>query len=220
MTEPTLRHAAATVHGRYLVRAPKSTPADHWFIGFHGYAQSAAIFMPGLLRCDPAGEWLVASVQALHPFYTKSDDVVANWMTREDREHAIADNTAYGANVLDALAAEFGEPRALVLAGFSQGVAQAYRVALNGRRAATALITVGGDTPPELKRGGTQPWPRVTMLTGETDAWYTPARLAEDAASVRAAGADVREHVFAGGHEWNDGVVGAISVELSKIRAR
>lgn len=218
MNDPTLRHATATVHGRYLIRAPHRAPADHWFIGFHGYAQSAAIFMPGLLRCDPAGEWLVASVQALHPFYTKSDDVVANWMTREDREHAIADNTSYGANVLDALAAEFGEPRVLVFSGFSQGVAQAYRVALNGRRAADALVTVGGDTPPELKRGGALPWPRVTMLTGETDGWYTPARLAEDATSVRAAGADVREQVFAGGHEWNDAVVAAVAQVLTETR--
>ncbi|MEQ1832868.1 MAG: hypothetical protein ABL977_07410, partial [Candidatus Eisenbacteria bacterium] len=143
-------------------------------------------------------------------------DVVANWMTREDRELAIADNTAYSATVLDQLEAEFGAPRALVLAGFSQGVAMAYRAALNGRRLIDTLFTVGGDTPPELRSGGAQPWPRVVMLTGESDAWYTPARLASDAALVRAAGAEVHEQVYAGGHEWNDAVVGALSAALAQ----
>lgn len=217
-SEPLLRHAPATVHGRYLVRPPRerSGPAG-WLVGFHGYAQSAAVFLPGLLRADPTERWLVASVQAPHPFYTRSDEVVANWMTREDRELAIEDNIAYAATVLDRLESEFGAPRAIVVAGFSQGVAMAYRTALMGRRNCDTLFAVGGDTPPELRSGGAQPWPRVVMLTGETDAWYTPARLAADAALVREAGAEVREHVFAGGHEWNDAVVSALAGALAGV---
>ena len=204
------------MHGRYLVRPARGNTPAAWLVGFHGYAQSAAIFLPGLLRADLEERWLVASVQAPHPFYTKSEDVVANWMTREDRELAIADNTAYSATVLDQLEAEFGAPRAIVLAGFSQGVAMAYRAALNGRRRIDTLFTVGGDTPPELRDGGAQRWPRVVMLTGESDAWYTPARLASDAALVRAAGAEVHEQVFAGGHEWSDAVVAALSAALEQ----
>ena len=50
-------------------------------------------------------------------------------MTKEDREPAIADNTAYVANVLSAVAEEFGLTRPLIYAGFSQGVAMAYRAA-------------------------------------------------------------------------------------------
>lgn len=219
MTEPNtdalLRHAPATVHGRYLVRPSRGGAPAGWLVGFHGYAQSAAIFLPGLLRADPDERWLVASVQAPHPFYTRSDEVVANWMTREDRELAIADNTTYSATVLDQLEAEFDAPRAIVLAGFSQGVAMAYRAALNGRRGIDTLFTVGGDTPPELRSGGAQPWPRVVMLTGQADAWYTPARLAGDAAQVRAAGAEVHEQVFAGGHEWNEAVVASLSAALA-----
>lgn len=216
--DPLLRHAPATVHGRYLVRPPRAGAPERWLVGFHGYAQSAAIFLPGLVQADPDARWLVASVQAPHPFYTRTDDVVANWMTREDRELAIADNTAYAATVLDQLEREFGAPRAIVVAGFSQGVAMAYRVALNGRRHVHTLFAVGGDTPPELRGGGVQPWPRVVMLTGEADAWYTPARLATDAALVRAAGADAQAHVFVGGHEWNDAVVVALGRVLGTGR--
>ena len=216
MPGPLLRHATAVVHGRYLVQPPATGAARLWLVGFHGYGQSAALFLPGLVRAVRADGWLVASVQALHPFYTKSDDVVANWMTSEDRELAILDNIGYTDAVGDALEREFGAPRAIVYAGFSQGVAMAYRAALQGRRRASALFTVGGDTPPELRGGGTQPWPRVVMLTGEADGWYTPARLESDAAHVRGAGGDVRTRVFAGGHEWNDAVVEALAGVLDE----
>lgn len=217
MSEPLLRHAPATVHGRYLVRPSRGGAPAGWLVGFHGYAQSAAIFLPGLLRADPDERWLVASVQAPHPFYTRSDEVVANWMTREDRELAIADNIGYTATVFDQLESEFGTPRAIVVAGFSQGVAMAYRAALMGRRTCDALFAVGGDTPPELRGGGVQPWPQVVLLTGGSDAWYTPARLEADAELVRQAGADVRTLVFSGGHEWNDEVVAVLSDVLANV---
>jgi predicted esterase len=205
--EPLLRHAPATVHGRYLVRPPRDAGPACWLVGFHGYAQSAKLFLPDLVRAEPLARWLVAAVQAPHPFYTRSEEVVANWMTREDRDLAIADNIAYTDTVLDQLEQEFGAPRAIMLAGFSQGVAMAYRAALMGRRPCDALFAVGGDTPPELHAGGKQPWPRVVLLTGQKDEWYTPARLEKDAEQVRQAGARVRSHVFAGGHEWNSAVI-------------
>ena len=137
----------ATVHGRTLVR-PSSGPRGHWLVGFHGQAQSAEVFLPGLVAADPDARWCVAAVQALHPHYNRRDEVVATWMTRQDREHAIADNVAYVDAVLDALAREHGEPRTLVLAGFSQGVAMAWRAARMGRRRATVLFTVGGTPRP------------------------------------------------------------------------
>lgn len=217
MSEPLLRHVPATVHGRTLIRPPAGTAAAPWFVGFHGYAQSAEIFLPGLVHAAPSRDWLVASVQALHPFYTRSNEVVANWMTSQDRELAITDNTGYAANVLDRLVQEYGEPSALVLAGFSQGVAMAYRCALNGRRPCAGLVAVGGDTPPELRGGGVQPWPRVLMLTGTADAWYTPARLEADAAIVRATGAEVATQVFEGGHEWSEPVESMVREFLNRI---
>lgn len=217
MTDPLLRHVPATVHGRTLVRPPVGPHPAPWLVGFHGYAQSAEIFLPGLVQAAPSAQWLVASVQALHPFYTRNNDVVANWMTSQDRELAIEDNTGYAADVLDTLAREFGEPSAIVLAGFSQGVAMAYRSALHGRRPCAGLVTVGGDTPPELHGGGARSWPRVLKLTGTADAWYTPARLESDAAIVRAAGAEVATQVFEGGHEWGEPVVAAVREFLTRL---
>jgi predicted esterase len=213
-----LRHAPATVHGRYLVQPPREGADGLWLVGFHGYAQSADVFLERLAGLSRGGRWRVVSVQALHPFYTgRSEQVVANWMTRQDRELAIADNVAYVDAVLDQLEREFGSPRAIVYAGFSQGVAMAYRAGLLGRRACAAIIACGGDVPPELEPAQTRAWPQVLAATGRDDAYYPPARLEQDLAVLRARRPDVRTLVFEGGHEWPAALAGAAGPLLDEI---
>src|SRR5439155_9648192 len=112
---------AATVHGRFLVRAG---PPERLLIGFHGFAETAEVHMNELLKIDGTDAWTIASIQALHPFYAgRSQQIGASWMTRLDRELAIADNVAYVRSVV----ATFHPPEKVVFAGFSQGVAMAYR---------------------------------------------------------------------------------------------
>lgn len=215
--EPLLRHAPATVHGRYLVRPARSRGAAPWLVGFHGYAQSADVMLEPFVRAAGSDRWLVASVQALHPFYVaRTNEVVANWMTRQDRELAIPDNVAYVDTVLDQLEREFGAPSALVFAGFSQGVAMAYRAALLGRRSATALVAAGGDVAPDVLDAA-RTWPPVFLATGRDDTWYTPARLEAEAAKLRERGAHVRTLVFEGGHEWGEAVAEAVAGLLKGI---
>ena len=174
---PLLRHAPAVVHGRYFVRPAAAGATGLWLVGFHGQGQTAEVFLEPLARTPRSDRWLVAAVQGLNRYYAgRTQDVVANWMTRQDREYAIADNVAWVDGVLDRLAAEFGEPRAIVFAGFSQGVAMAYRAALLGRRGCAAVVACGGDVPPELKRDAPRAWPAVLAATGSSDGWYTPAR--------------------------------------------
>jgi predicted esterase len=169
-------------------------------------------------RVAPGPGWLVASVQGLNRSYTaRTHAVVANWMTREDREFAIADNIAYVDTVCDQLEREFGSPSAIAFAGFSQGVAMAYRAARRGRRECTAILAVGGDVPPELKEPGARAWPHVLAATGERDGWYTPARLAEDMAFLRTVRPDAHPLVFDGGHEWAEPLVAAARPWLQAI---
>ena len=74
---------AATVHGRFLVRAG---PPERLLIGFHGYAETAETHMHELLKIGGVDEWTVVAVQALHPFYTaRTQQIVASWMTKLDR---------------------------------------------------------------------------------------------------------------------------------------
>lgn len=220
-SEPLLRHAPATFHGRFLVDVPPAPAQPNcWLVGFHGYAQSAQIFLPSLTQAPRSNAWLVTAVQAPHPFYTRGDrSIVANWMTREDRELAIADNIGYVDNVLDRLHAEFGAPRAIVFLGFSQGAAMAYRAALRGKRRAAALLSVCGDIPPDVRDTPRDSWPPLHMITGTRDEWYPPSRMADEAAIARAAGATVDTRAFEGGHEFSPEVVAKLGELLAQTES-
>ena len=66
---PLLRHAPATVQGRYLVVPPHAGVARHHFFGFHGQAQTAEVMADAFSGSVPDDDWLVVSVQALNIHY-------------------------------------------------------------------------------------------------------------------------------------------------------
>lgn len=195
---------ATTTHGRFLAEPPAGAGPFPVLMGFHGYAESAAVHLPQLARLDPAHEWLRVSVQALHRFYARgAAEVVASWMTREDREHAIADNVAYANAVHAAVRRDYSAGGPVVVVGFSQGVAQAYRVALALGPACAGVVALGGDVPPDVAaRAGDLP--PVLIGQGSRDPWYGPEARADDVATLRAAGARWSVCEFEGGHEWAD----------------
>ena len=122
-------------------------------------------------------------------------------MTKEDRELAIADNVAYVAKVLAAVADEYGITRPLIYAGFSQGVAMAYRAAALAQRPCDGVIALAGDVPPDVAPLASS-LPKVLLGRGSEDKWYTGEMAAKDRAVLQKAGVTVIEHVFDGGHEW------------------
>lgn len=200
-----LRHAPAQVHGRYFLHPQTSGAGSLWLVGFHGQGQTADEFLEFLDRIPRSSAWRIASVQGLNRHYaSRGQRIAATWMTSQDRELAIADNVAWVNTVLDAIEEECGAPRSIVFAGFSQGVAMAYRAGLLGLRSCAAIIAGCGDVPPELESRAIRTWPRVLAATGTKDTWYTPARLESDLAFLRARGADASMLVFEGGHEWSD----------------
>ena len=211
-SEPLLRTSEARVHGRYLVRTP--TTAGPWpaLFSFHGYGEDASTNMTVLQRIPSASEWLLVGVQALHPFYTKNERIVASWMTRQDRELAIADNVRYVAGVVEAVSHEFGPTSPIVFAGFSQGVAMAYRAA--ARIPAAGIIALAGDVPPDI----TQPLPEVLIGRGTADNWYTDDKMAADVSRLQGLARNVETCVFEGGHEWTDAFAAAAGTFLQRVR--
>jgi predicted esterase len=94
----------------------------------------------------------------------------------------------------------------VVFAGFSQGVAMAYRAACRGPRRATGIIAVGGDLPPELAQDPAVVFPPILLVRGASDEWYKAEKFEEDKASLTLGGADVTAVTAGCGHEWNDEV--------------
>ena len=197
------RTLPTTVHGHYWVRpatAPSPAGGDAptpLLVGFHGYGETAEDHLAALESIPRTDRWTLAAVQALHPFYTRFGKVVASWMTKLDREHAIADNTAYAAAAAEAIRKKTGATGPLVFAGFSQGVAMAYRAA--AAVPCDGLIALAGDVPPDVDPAAL---PAVLLGRGLGDEWYDEAKMTADLERLRPAGVAIETCVFDGGHEW------------------
>jgi predicted esterase len=234
MPECLVLSVDAPTHGRVLVRPPLSSPPGApatpvagagpstapLLVGFHGYAENAERHLAQLERIPGCDAWRLAAVQGLHRFYAgRFEEVVASWMTRQDREQAIADNIAYVDRVVETIRRDHPFS-ALVFAGFSQGAAMAYRAALHGKARADGIVALGGDVPPDVHGVPGARFPPVLIGRGTRDTWYTDDKLRADVELLRSKGVAVRELVFEGGHEWTDAFRDAAAELLAAVAMR
>lgn len=195
----------ARIHGRYLVR---DGPPARLLLGFHGYAQNAEIHMADLEAIPGIDAWTVVAVQALNRFYLgRTPDTAACWMTRQDRELVIADNIDYVRSVV----ATLPPAETIVVEGFSQGAAMAYRAAAHLDRV-TGIVILGGDVPPDVDGA----LPPLLIGRGEDDDWYTEEKFKKDLKSLDGR-ARVETAVFKGRHEWTDAFRSAAGQFLSRL---
>ena len=188
-------------HGRYLVSTPSETDAP-LLVGFHGYGENAEDGLQRLQTIPGSDRWLLVSVQALNRFYrTRTNEIVASWMTRQNRKLAIDDNIAYVAGVIREVREEWSAGKTLVLAGFSQGVAMAFRAAVSVDPV-TGVIALGGDVPPELNSSSLSRIPSALIGRGARDEFYPAATHAQDERRLREAAIDLRVVSLDAAHEW------------------
>lgn len=213
-----VRHQATLVHGRYVLRLGRECgPQPPMLVGFHGYGEKAEDHLSKLEKIAGSEKWLLCAIEALHPFYTRKGEVVACWMTSQDREQAIVDNIRYVASVLDSLKRQFPQHGPLVFSGFSQGVAMAYRAAARSGHPCRGLIALAGDVPPEIGAGVLPAFPPVLLGRGTEDAWYNEEKMDRDLEVLARHGITVESCVFAGGHDWEPPFYEAASKFLARL---
>ena len=212
------RQIETTVAGRYLLEIPAAPDACPLLVGFHGYGENAERHLAELRRIPGARSWVLCAVQALHPFYNKTGEVIASWMTRLDCERAIADNVRYVAAVVGAVRAELAPGGCLVYLGFSQGAAMAYRAAAGAGYACQGIVVLGGDVPPELEAQDLSAFPPVLLGRGSSEEWYDAAKMEHDVELLRRKEVDVRPLIFHGGHEWTEEFRAAAGRFLDEVR--
>jgi predicted esterase len=179
-------------------------------VGFHGYGEDADQQLERLRAIPGSSRWFCVSIQGLHRFYERrTDRVVASWMTRQDRELAIVDNLAYVSACLDAAATEWPTTPTVVFTGFSQGVAMAFRAAVNMTGRIASVVSVGNDIPPELAPSALKGLSAALIARGTSDPWYTKEKLAADEQRLRDCSVKVRALEYHGGHEWSSEVTTA-----------
>lgn len=198
-SSPDVRLIGTRVHGRVLVRAAPAAAAGV-LLGFHGYLETADVQLARMEGIPGSAAWTLASVQALNRVYRgRSEETVASWMTRQDRDEMIADNIAYVDAVVEALGIDSRSTK-IVCAGFSQGGAMAFRAGVRGAFGAAGIVSVGADVPPDVIREAR--FPPILVVRGARDAWLTAEKLDPGVAALRARGAEVAALVVDAGHEW------------------
>ncbi len=211
------RHIRVGRTARYHVLGDPATAQELWIV-LHGYGQLARYFLHSFDGLED-GRCIVAP-EGLSRFYL--DDtfsrVGATWMTREDREHEIADHVSY----LDELCTEVRNacPRAtqLTALGFSQGVATLCRWAMLGSTHIDRLVIWGGSMPPELDPTDlSSRWNSIVvdLVHGADDPVVKAEVLHRNEGVLRSAGLHFSTHIFQGGHALDrltlDRLIGANS---------
>ena len=207
-------HISVGRTARYVVLGPTPKAAgiqEVWFV-LHGYGQLAATFVRQFEILDD-GTRLIIAPEALNRFYmtgvgsapASERPVGATWMTREDRQHEIADYLAYLDALWGSIAANLPDPLTLRLTvlGFSQGTATAARWVSFGAAHPTHLLLWGGLLPPELDIADPNHRLRdaeLRFVIGSKDGFVTDARLAEEESRMQAAGLPYEVVRYSGSH--------------------
>ena len=132
---------------------------------------------------------------------------------------AIADNQAYVAAVITEIGRQSGTAPGVVFAGFSQGVAMAFRAACASTAPVLGVMALGSDVPPELEPPVLGRIPAVLLGRGLSDDLYPLAQWDADRARLLDAGVDTDGFAFDAGHEWNDTFSRRAGELLTRVRA-
>lgn len=204
------RHLTVPRTARYYIAGRADGDTRQVWFGCHGYGQLAASFLRSLAPLDDGRRYLVVP-EGLSRFYldgaggrVQPARVGASWMTREQREHEIADYVRYLDLLYDEVFRTVERARVTVhVLGFSQGTATASRWLTGGRAAADRLILWGGPLPADLDvESARRVFARteLVLVHGARDEYLDAAAGAEEEARLRGLGIACRRIVFDGGH--------------------
>ncbi len=179
--------------------------ASTWWVVLHGYGQRAADFLQPFSPIVGPDRCVVAP-EGLSRFYVDGleshEQVGASWMTREDRDHEIADYVAYLDEAVRSLRPSDASPSLRVL-GFSQGAATAGRWALLGDTTVDRLVLWGGAPAHDLSLASHADALRamdLTLVVGTDDPYVTDESRAAVRERLGRHDIPVSVHTYEGGH--------------------
>jgi predicted esterase len=204
------RSLVVTRHARVAELSP-TAPADTCWVVLHGYGQLAAYFVRHFLPLAQAGAHVVAP-EALNRFYLESPEarvaggsqrVGATWMTREDRDHEIADYVAYLDQVAETALRACAPGARLRVLGFSQGGTTAARWVARGRQRPDALVLWAAQLPDDLVLPQDLAGIPLSFVVGRQDPYVSPTAVAGLEARLLAAALPHRVVWYEGGHRMD-----------------
>ncbi|MGB1207118.1 MAG: alpha/beta hydrolase [Chitinophagales bacterium] len=138
-------HIEVTRTARYYTYGNLSeTTKQVWFV-CHGYGQPAASMIKHFKVLNPDKHYVVAP-EALSRFYWNgfNGEIVASWMTSEDRENEIRDYVHYLNDLYEQIMSQINQPIHINVLGFSQGATTVSRWVGAGKVAVNRLVLWAG----------------------------------------------------------------------------
>lgn len=203
---------------RYYLLGGLSPDTEELWVACHGYAQLARFFarpFAGIVSTERA----VVVPEALNRYYFESAPgvhgpdarVAATWMTREDREHEIADYIEYLDILVEHVVGDVAPDVRVTAFGFSQGCATVSRWAARGRTRVQRVVLWGSGLPPELEpspalfRGA-----ELVIAIGNQDEHVSDAAVRRQEARLRDGGMPYRVVRYPGGHRVDGNALAAL----------
>lgn len=189
---------------RYFTLNAITPSTKRIWVVFHGYGQLGGYFIRHFRHLDPQENAIIA-MEGLSRFYVDglSGRVGASWMTSEDREDEIADQSAYINAVLREVGIEPEKEHRLTVLGFSQGTATAVRWMAANDISADRLVLWAGqlphDVPPEKLQSMLKDT-KVDFCIGTEDEFITKAQVDERLAQLHQLLPQLKVHWFEGKH--------------------
>ena len=190
---------------RYFTLNSVQQQTENIWIVFHGYGQLSEYFIRHFEDLNSEKNFIVAP-EGLSRFYVDglTGRVGASWMTKDDRELEIEDQTEY----INAVLADCGvDPKSknqrLIVLGFSQGTATAVRWFANSGIRPAELVLWAGSFPHDVDAsimGETFNGLSTHFVHGTEDPFLKDVNLEEKTAQFSKMGLEFSSWTFDGKH--------------------
>lgn len=191
--------------GRYYrLNSVQSLTKNVWIV-FHGYGQLAKYFINHFEELDENENCIIA-VEGLSRFYVDglSGRVGASWMTKDEREEEIKDQSIYINTVLkDAGVDPNSSDYNLIVMGFSQGTATAIRWMVNNSVRPKHLVMWAGSFPHDVDASQKpEIFQRLPLhyAYGNEDQFLKDVDMNEKLAEMKKTGMEINSWTFDGKH--------------------
>lgn len=199
---------------RYFILGKPSAKIEKvWFV-CHGYGELAPYFLKkfDVLNDDKT---LIVAPEALNRFYREgfTGKVGASWMTREEREHEIADYVNYLHAVYTEVLALVNNGIRVSALGFSQGTAAVSRWLVKKRVPLEKLVLWAGFLPHDLNFDTDKDYLNSInchFIMGKEDEFYNNNSIQEQLMGLTQKGIKHCFTYFNGKHEMNGEALSAI----------
>ncbi len=205
MTQVTKSFVEVPRTGRYFsLNSIQSKTKNIWIV-FHGYGQLAEYFIKHFEILN-AEENFVIAVEGLSRFYVDglTGRVGASWMTKEDREEEIKDQSNYINAVLKNAGVDpLDDSYCFNVLGFSQGTATAVRWFVNNGIRPSQLVLWAGSFPHDVAAKEHQSIFKelpIHFVYGNEDQFLKDVNIEEKTAEFEKMGMNLRVWEFGGKH--------------------